>query len=500
MATETGGNFVSKEALKKFYDEKIVRMKLGSGSSGETEIVDIVSEYPWTANNLNGGSSNGSISFQHSVPYCYVIERKQTVNSNIANFINTIKIGIDSAFDTAASVNSALKVHGTGKQPDASSVDNNIDTTLSQGTTQQEGDSVPAGKDTGNAEKESSLGERLSSGASSILNTIGSIKDQYQMYVDNFLDGVASDQLSSNMLSPYRYLYYTQETGKRFIFPMITPTDLLNINNTFSNDTKNFDLGGIRDFIEKGAEMIIGGQTFLNFFDQVSSKGGGKNSNVGMEEYYNEMAKSFQFEPTGQELTINFPLFNTTKKGQWQKNYRFILAFVLRNLPFKVSAYSYKPPLLYDIIVPGTTHLPLCYVSSIQVQHYGYIRMIKTDNFLKTIVDNTELSGMNESTSIGVDGKTNTKTDTNNAREGGTTNTSNSSVESQDPNKDFASGDYKPVQMQVPVPEVWSLTIKFKCLLSNSSNLMLDLANSPINISVMDGQYLSAGNENITTY
>lgn len=480
-------NNTSKEALKNFYEDNIVGMKLGP-SGGDTEIIDIVSDFPWTANPVVGGTSGTS--FSHNIPYCYVIERKQTVNSSIANFINTLKIGIDSVLDTAEQVGQKLGVESTGSSNMGSSGgDNPISTTPEAqastpteqadntananantngevnndaNATKTEGDKSehPNGNDNNpkpdqqgeKKEEDKTTAERIKSGAESLLKTISSIKDQYETYVNNFLSGVVSDQLASNLLSPYRYLYYTTETGKKFIFPMLTPTELLNVNNTYGNDTKSFDFGGIGEFAKKAAESLFGGQMIMNFLDQVSGSKYKNDKGRGMEEMYAEMAKSFSYDTNGQELTINFPLFNTVNKGDWRMNYQFIQGFVLRNLPFKVSAYSYKPPLLYDVIVPGTTHLPLCYVSSIQVQHYGLIRMLKMNNYVKDMVDNSAINGRTEA-----------------AKAAGV------------PAQKSSSGA---AELHVPVPEAWLLTIKFKCLLSNSANLMLDLANSPINISI----------------
>lgn len=437
-----------KERLKTHYDSKIIGMGLMEGGQA-SEIIDIVSKFPWTANPLKGGSiesvgSNTNISFSHNIPFCYVIERKQTVNSNIANFINTLKIGVDSILaggkelaQRAANVSEEGAKRANEQKPN--------DGIKTQGLATQKNTDGNAAKNNGNGETPTATGQGdadqsfsdksdslINSGANKLLQTIGSIKDLYTKYVDNFLASTASDQLQTTLLSPYRYLYYTQETGKKYVFPMLAPTELLNLNNSYGNDSKSIDLFGIGELAKQGADMAAGAMNILNFINQAGNDNKGKGR--GMEEQYSEMAKSFSYSPGGQELQISFPLYNTVKKGCWIQNYRFIIGFLLRNLPFKVSAYSYKPPLLYDVLVPGTTHLPLCYVSNINVQSYGIIRQITCKNFIKEVAD--------------LDGSS----------------TANN--------------------MQVPVPEAWFLTIKFKCLLSNSSNLILDLANSPININV----------------
>lgn len=490
----------SKEDLKKKYDEKIIPLRFsGVGGSG-IEIIDVISNYPWTASTLKGGSNSNNISFQHNIPFCYVVEYKQTVNSNIANFINTIKIGLDSAASLGTDMlNTAIKntsqdiqneqalnayvrayqkglseikdKEGTPEYNEArlkmmtelnttkeivekhtfredeyiihksaiyeAALDAAADIAKKQaaetgGTAEKPekiiNDAIAAARanpqSSSDTTSSGNLSQMINKGATKMLSTLQSLKGQYEKHVENFLKGKDTTHLNSEFLSPYQYLYYTERTNKHFVFPVMTPTELLNLNHSYGTDSKGFDVFGIGDFAKSAADIFAGGTNILNFFNSRDNQ----NPSGGMEEQYAEMAKSFSFSPEGQELTINFPLFNTTVKDAWKKNYRFLAVFLLRNLPFKVSAYSYKPPLLYDIVVPGTNHLPLCYVSNINIQHYGLIRHLTCENFYNSVVDKV------------------------------------------------------PDKMQVPVPEAWFVSIRFKCLLSNTSNLMLNLVNSPITV------------------
>lgn len=502
----------SKDDLKKIYEENIIPLSLTGSGTKDMEIIDIVSNYPWSASTLKGGiSETNKISFQHNIPFCYVVEHKQTVNSNIANFINTIKIGLDSAAglvddikktanssDKVLEAEDALGAYVKEYQKGLAEIEKHRGTAIYDfklreledkltynyedyanvgigkvgvGTRQhsalyaaawsaattiaesrggiyvdEDGEGDPSrviqeelakaranpssSSDTTESGKSSSgsddLYKKLNTGSNKMLGTLESLKNQYQKHVERFLQGKDTTHLgNSKFLSPYQYLYYTEKTNKYYVFPVVTPTELLNLNHSYGTDSKGFDIFGVGDFVKSAADIFAGGTNLLNFFNSR----GDNNTSSGMEEQYAEMAKSFSFSPDGQELTINFPLFNTTKRDAWKTNYRFLAVFLLRNLPFKVSAYSYKPPLLYDIVVPGTNHLPLCYVSSINIQHYGLIRHLKCDSFYH-----------------GID-------------------------------------DKEPKEMQVPVPEAWFVSIRFKSLLSNSSNLMIDLINSPITIT-----------------
>lgn len=152
----------------------------------------------------------------------------------------------------------------------------------------------------------------------------------------------------------------------------------------------------------------------------------GKGEDIG---FIREAAKGYTYPTDGPQVNVNFTLYNTTKVDAWHQNYKFLFLFVLRNLPLRISISTFEPPLLYDVIVPGVTHLPVCGVSAINVEPMGMIRTLKTKNFL------TKITG-----------------------------------------KDTTDKD-----ITVNVPEAWNVSITFKSLIANSANLMISgLANQII--------------------
>ena len=103
-----------------------------------------------------------------------------------------------------------------------------------------------------------------------------------------------------------------------------------------------------------------------------------------------------------------------------QENYRFLFLFVLRNLPLRIDTASFVPPVLYDIIVPGVKHLPVCSVEGINVVPKGMVRTLKCQNFVG---------------------------------EG---------------------------ELTVNVPEAWEITISFRCLIGNAANMVMSGMYAPI--------------------
>lgn len=426
-------NVHTKEELLNIYTGNIVPMSIKGGSTQAKEIIDVLAEYTWNANSLSAGIQSGDrqISFSHNVPICYAIERQQTVNSTIANVINSINasiISIGEFFQTGAKTETGQTILNTGGD-----VVNRVQSLIPQKKDRETNGAKPT-PEASNTETSTSetpdnpnKKETTQNAAEKFVGFIKSIQELYSSYVEKF-KRFEGTNLNSDLLSPYKFLYFTKETGKKFVFPMLNfdEFNLLNLSHNYG-DAKTAELpliGGLTEIMGgKVLTFFSGATSLINTFADTGS--------ARTEEHMLEMAKAFNFETGGQEVSSNFVLYNTIKKDAWKKHYRFLMSFLLRNLPFKITPYSYIPPLLYDIIIPGTKHLPLCYVSSITINPLGRIRSLTIEDFIKGIVTGTNASGT----------------------------------------------------MLVAVPEAWKVSIKFKCLLSDTANLLLDLKNAPINVS-----------------
>lgn len=245
--------------------------------------------------------------------------------------------------------------------------------------------------------------------------------------VENTITRMGEGNLNSNpYLYPWRWLYFTKVTGKRFIFPTFSSNDILKMTSKWG-DVKN-PFSEITDIVEDWSYKL---KVFADATD-ILPQSGGTSRYMG---YKIEYAKGFMYDPENcQTIVSRFVLYNTIKKDAWKQNYRFIMMFLLRNLPLRTSIYAYQPPLLYDIIIPGVKHLPLCYVENIDVSAEGHVRNMQADNILKEIVS-----------------------------------------------------DVKNKVIQVPVPEAWKIEIKFKCLIPDTMNLILSTTTFPINVTTTEG-------------
>lgn len=389
-------------------EEKITR-------SSAKAIVDILNNYAW-ANETAKSSSDLSFNLKTNIPYCLLIEREQTVTSSIMNIVRDVGV-VGQGFNKILSGLKNLGVSGANKISD--SVEE-------------------AGK------KFEGL---ISDNSQNIVASL--VSNLEQNIVQNArINGAESGE---SILSPYNYLYATEMTGFRYVFPMLNGQDLYALTNQWTDEQSTYtsllldpDKNPIISFIRSTAGAVAStvGSDIPNLLN-IFRNGANANKNAVY-----EMAKYFNFSEEGDEVKIDFALFNTVVKNgiidQWKRNLYFISLFNMRNLPFKLDYTTFLPPLLYDVIIPGVKRLPFAYVSSFTAEPQGLIRNMPVDNFLSKIA--------------GIDTSANNK-------------------------------------VSVPIPEAWVISITFKSMLSRSANLMLaGGADLPISINMSSNDYAEYAN------
>ncbi len=334
----------SSDALKKVQDDFIAKsFKISNGSTSET--IDIVTDYQWILDKKISSpdgfnvSDDGIISASKSckTPVCYVVERKSATNAGIANILN------------------ALLAVQTNVQKSGDTLDNVFG--LEKGTFGEVANKA-------NAIIDRMLNALIPAGMQTLLK---------------------QNNLNSGILSPYKYLYVTKATGKKFVFPLSNNfASFSPVKNTWGNSSKlpGF-LGQVVDQTMGVLDGFSGGANLLNNLQGLTS---GEGSDIGNNR---EMAKSYTFPQTGDKITTNFTLYNTTKVDAWKENYKFLFLFVLRNLPMRIDVSSFMPPLLYDVIVPSAKRLPVCCVENINIVPKGMIRTLTSKDFLETGSDIT---------------------------------------------------------------------------------------------------------------
>jgi hypothetical protein len=225
----------------------------------------------------------------------------------------------------------------------------------------------PAKTDNSGSSEES---EKSSSG-SSVSAMVNTLKDKLSGFIDQIskLDTLMdNNNLNSQIFLPYRYLYITKPTDKKFVFPMTNKDASFSALKTSWGDAKEGTPGPMAatyDMIVGTAKGILDKVSgTLTLVDNVIANLSGEASAL---DTVSEVAKTFKYDTSGDSVTVNFTLYNTTRMNAWKDNYKFLYLFTLRNLPFRIDSTTFIPPLLYDVVIPGVKRLPVSYVSSLDI-------------------------------------------------------------------------------------------------------------------------------------
>lgn len=403
----------------------------------ENETVNILNDYAWTLDSsvanansvaLNPGEKNNSsysIEKKNNIPFCYVVERRSAANAGIANIFNLINHIKQTANHALGAIESLIS-GGKKKSSDAGTDKSNNDSNTAENNTETAntgGENKKSDEETAKSEQPDANTQKQTEGEKVEGNTLkdfgAELKKFFEEATSGLKDLLAQNNLSNDFLLPYKFLYITKATGKKYVFPLLNNSaSFSQLKNTWGNGAK------LPGFLQKAVDGVYGMvdtvAVGLNVLDNTKNFLSGKGDDVG---YIREMAKSYQYPQDGDDVMVNFTLYNTTRLNAWKENYKFLFLFVLRNLPLRVNVASFVPPVLYDVVIPGIKHLPVCSVSGINVVPKGLIRTLTMENFM-------------------------------------------------------GEGN-----MIVNVPEAWEVTITFKCLIGRSANLILSGINSALNIT-----------------
>lgn len=395
--------------------EKVI--KANFHVKGEDNLINILDSYKWSIDKVHSKSI---------VPYCFVIEYKQTGNTSITNLINALNAGftsLDKGGDALNRLVNELKnfaevaaAAAAGELPAEMIKDGKelieVGKQTAEDAASAAAEAATAAINTETGKKVAAVGSALNAVFNKALTFLSKNADE-KLIVGNGIE-------ENSFLTPYRLLYNLSPTNKKFTFPMLSEIPRIKVTNAFGDSNSDTSILSANSFITGISDIA---RDVPGLVRDLTSLSGGANSNKPFSGAFVEKAKFFQYPQDTEEYTIQFPLINTTKTQngdipEWQKNYRFIMLFAIRNLLYRKNNADFYPPLYYDVVIPGVIREPFCYVSSFDVQPMGIVRNINHQfSLLKEFNDTKNLV--------------------------------------------------------VPVPEMWIVTIKFKSLIPKSSNLLL---------------------------
>lgn len=388
-------------------------------NSSSQGLVDILDDYKWTIDTFKNGFQGSMIQGQDSsgktrqtnysvanIPHCYVVEYQQRYSSNITNFVNTLVAAVTALND--ADLASSMDAIG-----------NQIDSLKNALWNSVMGDNEPDSSSEARGEK-GGTDKTVSKGINAMYTGIkGGINWLADKTINNIAKNIKNGVGNSSYLAPYKLLYDLNATNQKYVFPMVAQPPINKVINTYGEkqeDTSILSSNNLLNWFNKVAEGTVSFARDLKDLGALSAGGkalGFQLSNV-------EKAKYFNYPTDTEEYSVSFPLLNTVRSNsstpEWQKNYKFIMLFTLRNMVFRRDNASFFPPLFYDLIIPGVIRQPFCYVREVSIKPLGATRMLGVSNLFSFL----------------------------------------------------GGGSYA-----VAVPEAWIVTIKFKSLLATSANMVL---------------------------
>ena len=324
---------------------------------GDKFPVDVINGFYWTHTPLTK---------REEVPYIALSEKRLKTNALIAQAAyNSMTIGL---FDKTGLVQRAGRSLDVATQGKISEQLQKVQNFLQSGPTGSTIDKLGA--------------------------TIGAAKEKF----GNFLGGeglfsLPQNQAARNVLRVYEGLYITEPTGWEYTFPYFE-----DYQNGVANDFGDQNVGGIGEGVLAG-----GAATFVEGTRAAAESMAGA-LNIMEPGTYIETSKFYQFQDSGDEITVSFPLLNTGHATYEDvvRNWQLIYLLVYQNRPIRFTRDLIEPPVIYEVSLPGHKYMPYAYVSKLEVQFVGSRRPMEI-----TFKDESSLGqGQNRVNTIIPDGYT----------------------------------------------------------------------------------------------
>lgn len=349
-------------------------------SVNATSVINLVDDFQWT---------KSPKSSRYNTPTIRLTEKRLLLNSVLSNIANSI----------FTSVETGSTVFGTGVR---STVQQGINAGPAGIATFLRNPAPPPENSTSAANQQDFVGKLISETEQATIQAFNSLRGSKPgVAVANFIDNnlsplYSSFQLGNPVLTPYNFLYSTENTGFVYDLPFLN-------NNTFGTGSLQFG---------EDSKNILGGSV-ANIFSDVA-RGLVSSVNVIKPGTYIEKSKQYSMGDNGRSITIQFPLLNTGEFKDIVQNWQFLFGLIYQNRPGRVTRAIIDMPVIYEVNCPGIVYMPFSYIRSLNIEFVGSRREITfnvpvgdenrggSTTLTTTVPDayqvNIELEGMNEET------------------------------------------------------------------------------------------------------
>ena len=192
--------------------------------------------------------------------------------------------------------------------------------------------------------------------------------------------GDSNDVLNDPLLSAYKNLYPSVNTGWKYVFPYFD--DYYNSSqNIFGEDSGTQN---VINLISAGTEVL----------QSIAGIAGALSKPFGFS--FQEKAKFYNFPSEGEEFSFTFPLINTGSIlfDDVIKNWQLIYLLLYQNKPARIDRNIIEPPVFYEVSIPGQKYHPFCYITNIAVDFKGSRRELNFNLNIQNINTNEAVPGI----------------------------------------------------------------------------------------------------------
>ncbi len=282
--------------------------KLGNS---KLDYINVLNDFPWTKNPKAS---------RQDVPYCILNEKRITVNSTVTNLFYSVAATGDSLTSLVRQLESGALFGEVGKTT-IESINNVVQNVTNDGN-------------------EKDLSETLLGLQDELSNATG------------------AEVFNSSVLKPYQGLYTTEDTGFKYIMPLLSDDMYRNSTIEMGADQNNIAAGTMRQFANLATDLA--GLT------DVIKPG-----------TYIEESQQFSMKQKGRSVQINFPLLNTGTYEDIVTNWQFLFGLIYQNRPGRVTKSIVDIPVIYEFRYPGVTYMPYAYIENLSVSFLGNRRTMR---------------------------------------------------------------------------------------------------------------------------
>lgn len=195
-------------------------------------------------------------------------------------------------------------------------------------------------------------------------------------------DGIGTVLKPDNPEDVYRYKYFAEPTGFKYILPYFN-TKKLTRGNTFGSEESAF--AGLQAL---GGQAVAGGRGGIAaFFAQAKAI-----TEAGLTTTSTIIPGAVNFESpqswTGtsiETIEVTFDLFNTDSVEDAYRNRRFCNLISYQNSPSRRNFAIVDPPVIYSLYIPDIIQFPACYVEALNITNLGNTRTMLDEKGIQRI-------------------------------------------------------------------------------------------------------------------